>query len=172
MSHSDEEDILSGSPVGPLQSNSPNSNKKRRIQSQRACDRCRLKKSQSLSLGIPIASLCAYTHSHLLSVFVDTVRCSFAFFVVFPSDVHSATLQAMAPPLAQSAHIVCHLVPIASSRNLPRYALSSTECPLVVEYLVSTDSRSSKTVHGSICLWRTLSLIFTPQVMLIASKRA
>ena len=59
MSHSSEEDTLSGAVAASLQENI---NKKRRVQNQRACDRCRLKKSLSLLLGIPIASLCAYTH--------------------------------------------------------------------------------------------------------------
>ncbi len=48
MSPDSEEDILTAAAVS-LQ---PNTSKKRRVQNQRACDRCRLKKSRSLSLGI------------------------------------------------------------------------------------------------------------------------
>jgi hypothetical protein len=115
MSHSSEEDILTSPSANPLQ---PNSNKKRRVQNQRACDRCRLKKSRFLFLW---ASLFPYS-----SFLVDTVRCPFARFAVFPSDVHPLSLQAMGLPQAQSVHIVRRLAAIASSQSLQRCAFFLT----------------------------------------------
>ena len=50
MSHSSEDDCTAANQLQHI------SNKKRRVQNQRACDRCRLKKSPSLSLGIYIAA--------------------------------------------------------------------------------------------------------------------
>ena len=55
MSLSSEEDFL----ASPAQINA---NKKRRVQNQRACDRCRLKKSRSRFLDIPID--CFLIHLH------------------------------------------------------------------------------------------------------------
>jgi hypothetical protein len=63
MSHSSEEDSLT-SPVAV--SLHANTNKKRRVQNQRACDRCRLKKSGSSFPGHPCRLYAHHIYSSLL----------------------------------------------------------------------------------------------------------
>ena len=105
MSHSSEDDLPPIPSPPPLTSAS---NKKRRIQNQRACDRCRQKKSWSFVHPYSLTSLI---------YLVFSVRCmSFSFFPINLSDV----LQAMGSHQFQSVHIVHRLVVIVSLRSLPR----------------------------------------------------
>jgi hypothetical protein len=71
------------------------------------------------------SQLLLYAHILIpLSVFGDAVRCPFTFLSSSCRTFTPATLQVMALLRAQSAHIVCRPAASASSRNLPRYALS------------------------------------------------
>jgi hypothetical protein len=101
MSHSSEDDILSQINLS--------SNKKRRVQNQRACDRCRQKKSQSLIT--PSFSILAY----LLPQFVV---CPIVFSLSF-SRIFDLP-QVMEPHQAQNALIAHPLVVIVSSPSLQR----------------------------------------------------
>lgn len=82
MSHSSEEETLTGAAAVSSQ---PDINKKRRVQNQRACDRCRLKKSP---LGIPIS------YAHIL-IPLDSQRSPLSVYIFCPhlvgrSPCHSA----------------------------------------------------------------------------------
>ena len=113
MSHSSDDDILQTLP-SPLQSN-----KKRRIQNQRACDRCRQKKSQSF-LSHPYSSP-FNSFTHLSGWFLYSSQFVVCLFLL-PSVSLLDVLQAMGLHQAQSAHIVYPRAVIVSSPSLQRCA--------------------------------------------------
>jgi hypothetical protein len=138
MSSDEDAPIPSGVPLRA------NSNKKRRLQNQRACDRCRQKKSPScFSLSFLLLVL---THPFILA----SLLCSplydssapFSYRAVFPDK-----LQAMEILQARDALIVRRLAVNASSQNRPRCASILVQWPSINRF-VTPDTRSSETVNS------------------------
>jgi hypothetical protein len=134
MSHSSEDDI----PSVPRQ---PSSSKKRRVQSQRACDRCRQKKSRSF-----IFHSCSLRSSAFL--FLSSLYVCFIFrllaFLTFPGDG--------TPSISKCSHCSssgsdC----IFTESTKVCFSLANPEL-LVIDRSSPKDPRSPQTVQMSLSL--------------------
>ena len=118
MNHSSEEDNTVSNP--PLH---PNSSKRRRVQNQRACDRCRQKKSWLLLfLSIPPFTYVLCNRR--------LVRCM-CHSISRPSHLFLIFLQVMELHPVQNARIVHRLAPIAYSQSQPRCVLIRSYSPRI-----------------------------------------
>lgn len=168
MSLSSEEDILTSPAATSFQSNT---NKKRRVQNQRACDRCRLKKSRSLSLGIPIAALCSISLPLSFGVCRRSPLSVCFFCCITIGRLRSHSAGDGTPSRAKCTHCTssnadCIFTEPTKVRSLP---------PSRSVVQLNTLCHRPEVLQNGISSWRTLHLIPINSIsedMSIVSKRA